>query len=373
MTRALFRRVTTLVAAIPLGLWAIGQPAAAGDSLARGAFLQTNLVSDLSTMGAPLIDPNLKNPWGMASTPTGPIRVSDNNAGVSTQYSISNGAAQSVAPVIEIPRPGNRPGGAPTGTVFNGSNGFVVSRFGQSGPSRFIFATEDGTIVAWSPTVSATRGVIVADNSKVVDSAGDVGAVYKGLAIDSESGGTRLYATNFRFATVDVFDTTFTQVQSFSDPAIPAGFAPFGIQNVGGQLFVTYAKQNAQKHDDIAGPGNGFVDVFALNGKLIQRFASRGTLNSPWGLAVAPSSFGRFHNNLLVGDFGDGHINGFDLATGNFTGQLGNGHGGAIQISGLWGLRVGNGGEGGDQNVVFFAAGINDEADGLFGSLQPTG
>jgi uncharacterized protein (TIGR03118 family) len=374
MTRALFRRVTTLVVAIPLGLWAIGQPAAAGDSLARGAFLQTNLVSDLSTMGAPLIDPNLKNPWGMASTPTGPIRVSDNNAGVSTQYSIRNGAAQSVPPVIEIPRPGNRPGGAPTGTVFNGSNGFVVSRFGQSGPSRFIFATEDGTIVAWSPTVSATRGVIVVDNSKVMDSAGDVGAVYKGLAIDSESAGTRLYATNFRFATVDVFDTTFTQVQSFSDPAIPPGFAPFGIQNIGGQLFVTYAKQNAQKHDDVAGPGNGFVDVFALNGNFIQRFASRGTLNSPWGLAIAPSSFGSFHNDLLVGNFGDGHINGFDLATGHFTGQLGTGRGGGtIQISGLWGLRVGNGGEGGDQNVVFFAAGINDEADGLFGFLQPTG
>jgi uncharacterized protein (TIGR03118 family) len=374
MTRGLFRRGATLLAGIPLALWAVGQPAAAGDSLARGAFQQTNLVSDLSTTGAGLIDPNLKNPWGMASTPTGPIRVSDNNAGVSTQYSISDGAAQSVAPVIEIPRPGNRPGGAPTGTVFNGSNGFVVSRFGQSSPSRFIFATEDGTIVAWSPAVSATRGVIVVDNSRVVDSAGDVGAVYKGLAIDSESAGTHLYATNFRFAAVDVFDTTFTQVHltgSFSDPGIPAGFAPFGIQNVGGQLFVTYAKQNAQKHDDVSGPGNGFVDVFDLNGNLIRRFATQGTLNSPWGLAVAPSTFGPFASDLLVGNFGDGHINGFDLATGTLIGQLGTGHGGTIQINGLWGLRVGNGGEGGDRNVVFFAAGINDEADGLFGSLQP--
>jgi len=329
------------------------------------------MVSDLSTTGAPLIDPNLKNPWGMASAPTGPIRVSDNNAGVSTQYSISAGAAQSVPPVIETPRPGNRPGGAPTGIVFNGSNGFVVSRFGKSGPSRLIFATEDGTIVAWSPTVDETRGVIVVDNSRVVDSAGDVGAVYKGLAIDSESAGTRLYATNFRFATVDVFDTTFTEVQSFSDTAIPSGFAPFGIQNIGGQLFVTYAKQNALKHDDISGPGNGFIDVFDLSGTLIRRFASDGTLNSPWGLAIAPSTFGPFHDNLLVGNFGDGHVNGFDLATGTFTGQLGNGHGGTIQISGLWGLRVGNGGQGGDLNAVFFAAGINDEADGLFGSIQP--
>lgn len=158
---------------------------------------------------------------------------------------------------------------------------------------------------------------------------------------------------------------------SFSDPGIPTGFAPFGIQNLNGQVFVTYAKQNAAKHDDVSGPGNGIGDVFDLNGNLIRRFASQGTLNSPRGLAIAPSTFGHFHDNLLVGNFGDGRINGFHLATGAFRGQLGDGQGGVVDISGLWGLRVGNGGRGGDPNFVYFAAAINDQADGLFGSIQP--
>ena len=365
---------STVLAAIPLCLWAVGQPAAAADhGLGRGAYLQTNMVSDIQGI-APVTDPNLKNPWGLASSPTSPMWVADNNAGVSTLYSIANGAATPLPLVVQIPAPGDVPGGAPTGAVFNGSSNFVVSRDGKSGPSRFLFATEDGTIVGWSPNVDLTHAVIAVDNSAAVDSAGDVGAVYKGLAIDSTSAGTHLYAANFRFATVDVFDANFNRVHlagSFSDPGIPAGFAPFGIQDLGGQLFVTYAKQNAVKHDDVSGPGNGFVDVFDLQGNLIRRLATRGALNSPWGLAIAPSSFGHFHDDLLVGNFGDGRISGFDLNTGTFRGQLGNGQGGVIQINGLWGLRVGNGGRGGDPNSVYFAAGINDEADGLFGSLQP--
>ncbi|HYS03478.1 MAG TPA: TIGR03118 family protein [Candidatus Eisenbacteria bacterium] len=373
MTTTLFRRGATLLIAIPLALWTVAQPVMAAErGLVRGAYLQTNLVSNIPKM-AQVTDPNLKNPWGLSSSPASPIWAADNNAGVSTLYSIANGAATPVPLVVQIPAPGNVPGGAPTGTVFSGSSGFVVSKDGKSGSSLFLFATEDGTIVGWNPGVDRFHGILAVDNSAAVDSVGDVGAVYKGLAIDSASAGTRLYAANFRFATVDVFDSTFTPVKragSFSDPGIPAGFAPFGIQNLGGQLYVTYAKQNAAKHDDVKGLGNGYVDVYDLNGNLLRRFASQGTLNSPWGLAIAPSTFGHFHDDLLVGNFGDGRINGFDLASGTFTGQLGNGLGGAIQIDGLWGLRVGNGGRGGDPNFVYFAAGINDEADGLFGSIQ---
>jgi uncharacterized protein (TIGR03118 family) len=373
MTTTLFRRGATLLIAIPLALWTVAQPVMAAErGLVRGAYLQTNLVSNIPKM-AQVTDPNLKNPWGLSSSPASPIWAADNNAGVSTLYSIANGAATPVPLVVQIPAPGNVPGGTPTGTVFSGSSGFVVSKDGKSGSSLFLFATEDGTIVGWNPGVDLFHGILAVDNSAAVDSVGDVGAVYKGLAIDSASAGTRLYAANFRFATVDVFDSTFTPVKragSFSDPGIPAGFAPFGIQNLGGLLYVSYAKQNAAKHDDVNGLGNGYVDIFDLNGNLVRRFASRGTLNSPWGLAIAPSSFGHFHDDLLVGNFGDGRINGFDLATGGFTGQLGNGLGGAIQIDGLWGLRVGNGGRGGDPNFVYFAAGINDEADGLFGSIQ---
>ena len=374
MTTNLFRRAATLLAAIPLALLTIAQPAAAAEQgLVRGAYLQTNLVSNIPGM-ALVTDPNLKNPWGLSSSSGSPIWASDNNAGVATLYAIANGVAAPVPLVVQIPAPGNVPGGAPTGTVFSGSSGFVVSENLKSGPSRFLFATEDGTIVGWNPAVDVTHGVIAVDNSAAVDSAGDVGAVYKGLAIDSASAGTLLYAANFRFATVDVFDSRFQPVKlagSFSDPGIPAGFAPFGIQNLGGQLYVTYAKQNAAKHDDVKGLGNGFVDVYDLNGNLVRRLASQGTLNSPWGLAIAPSTFGHFHDDLLVGNFGDGLINGFDLATGTLTGQLGNGLGGAVQIDGLWGLRVGNGGRGGDPNAIYFAAGINDEADGLFGSIHP--
>ena len=380
MTTTLFRRGATLLIAIPLALWTVAQPAMAAErGLVRGAYLQTNLVSNIPGM-AQVTDPNLRNPWGLSSSPpsssspASPIWAADNNGNVSTLYSIANGAATPLGLVVQIPAPGNIPGGTPTGTVFSGSSSFVVSKDGKSGSSLFLFATEDGTIVGWNPTVDLFHGILAVDNSAAVDSAGDVGAVYKGLAIDSASAGTHLYATNFRFATVDVFDSTFQPVKlagSFSDLSIPAGFAPFGIQNLGGQLYVTYAKQNDAKHDDVKGPGNGFVDVFDLNGNLVRRFASQGTLNSPWGLAIAPSTFGHFHDHVLVGNFGDGRINGFDLATGKFTGQLGNGQGGAVQIDGLWGLRVGNGGRGGDPNFVYFAAGIHDEADGLFGSIQP--
>jgi uncharacterized protein (TIGR03118 family) len=368
-TRITIGVIVTAALALP------GLTAQAG--IVRGAYVQTNLVSDLPGL-AMHQDQDLKNPWGLSSGPATPIWVSDNNAGVATIYRgdgtkfiLNNGTQQ--VPAVEIPAPGNVPGGTPTGTVFNATTDFHVSQNGKSAPSRFLFATEDGTIAGWAPSVNFQSAVIAVDNSTATDSAGDVGAVYKGLASGSSGGNNYLYATNFRFATVDVLDKDFNQVTltgSFSDPSIPAGFAPFGIQNLNGSLFVTYAKQDAAKHDDVKGPGNGFVDVFRTDGTLVGRFASGGTLDSPWGVVLSPASFGSFHEDVLVGDFGDGRINAFTQA-GGFRGQLKSATNAPIQIDGLWGLRFGNGGAGGDTGTLFFSAGINGEADGLFGTLTP--
>jgi len=260
--------------------------------------------------------------------------------------------------------------------VFTPTNDFAVSKAGKSGKSFFLFATEAGVIAGWNPMVDIDNAVLAKDNSLATDSAGDVGAVYKGLALGSVQAANYLYAANFRFGTVDVFDKTFTQQSqaafSFSDPNLPPGFAPFGIQNIGGQLFVTYAMQNAEKHDDVKGPGNGFVDVFNTSGVLLRRFATQGTLNSPWGLVLATSTFGNFHNDVLVGNFGDGRINAY-TPNGTFRGQLKSETNAPIQIDGLWGLRFGNGSNREDVNSLFFAAGINDEADGLFGTIQNVG
>jgi uncharacterized protein (TIGR03118 family) len=345
---------------------AMATPAQAG--VFRGSFQQTNLVSDIPGL-APLTDANLKNPWGLSSSPTSPIWVSDNNAGVTTLY---NGAGQKVPLTVNIPAPGNVPGGTPTGTVFNGTADFRVTEGGNSGPSRFLFDTEDGTLLGWNPGVDLNNAVIAVDRSTATDSAGDVGAVYKGLTNGSVGTANYLYASNFRFATVDVFDKNFA-LQSwpgaFTDKGIPAGFAPFGIQNIDGFIYVTYAKQNDQKHDDVKGLGNGYVDIYTTSGALVRRFASQGTLNSPWGLAKAPATFGNFHDAILVGNFGDGFINGF-AADGSFRGQLKSMTNAPIQVDGLWGLRFGNGGRGGDVNSLFFSAGINDESDGLFGKID---
>ena len=373
MHRKLYLKPALAVIAIAVAALSAA-PAQAG--ISRGSFRQTNLVSDTPGL-APLTDPNLKNPWGLSSSPTSPIWVSDNNAGVTTVY---NGAGQPIFPAGEpfvmIPAPDGGPGGTPTGTVFNGTSDFAVSQGGKSGASLFLFATEDGTIAGWNPGVNKASAVLAVNNSTATDGAGDVGAVYKGLTNGSviDASGTKnyLYATNFRFGTVDVFDGSFNQLNwagAFTDPNLPAGFAPFGIQNIGGLIYVTYAMQDADKHDDVKGPGNGFVDVYSTKGTLLRRLASRGALNSPWGLAAAPASFGNFHGDILVGDFGDGRINAF-APDGTFRGQLKSENHAPIQIDGLWGLRFGNGGNGGDVNSLFFAAGINDEADGLFGKIN---
>jgi uncharacterized protein (TIGR03118 family) len=365
-----------VAAAVSVGLAAASTPAFAGHVTATRAYAQTNLVSDIPGLAAHT-DPNLRNSWGTSTGPGLPIWISDNASGVATLYDgqgnpqPGSGDNQLVVTIPAPPSAGPGAVGAPDGTVFNSTaGGFLVSKNGVSASARFLFATEDGTIAGWSPSVDPTRAVLAVDRSTATDPAGDVGALYKGLALVNTATGPFLYATNFRFGTVDVFNTNFELVNSFTDPTIPAGFAPFGIHNIGGDLYVTFAKQDAAKHDDDAGPGHGFVDVFAPNGDLLHRLASRGRLNSPWAVTLAPSTFGAFAGDILVGNFGDGRINAFDPATGQFLGQLRSQHG-PITIPGLWGLRFPTGSLNITPNSLYFTAGPNHEADGLLGDITP--
>jgi uncharacterized protein (TIGR03118 family) len=342
--------------------------------IATRSYVQTNLVSDIPGLAAHT-DPNLKNPWGTSVGPGTPIWVSDNHAGLATLYD-SAGNPQPLQ--VAIPAPASAgPGavGAPDGQAFNtldpNSTDFVISKNEKSGPAFFVFATEDGTIAGWNPNVDKANAVIAVDRSTATDSTGDVGANYKGLALVSTPQGKFIYATSFRFGKVDVFDNHFNLVNSFTDPTIPAGFAPFGIHNIGGNLYVTFAKQGPGKGDDDAGPGNGFVDVFAPNGDLIQRLVSRGKLDSPWAVTLAPSTFGAFGGDILVGNFGNGRIHAYDQTTGAFEGALSRPGGGPVVIDGLWGLRFSPTTPGAGPNTLFFTAGLNHEADGLFGTLLP--
>jgi len=331
------------------------------DAAAQNSYFQRNLVSDIAGM-AEKTDTNLVNPWGIATSASSPFWVSDNHAGVSTLYD-GNGIASSL--VVTIPPPsGGTPPAAPTGVVFNSSTNFQIS---PGLASHFIFATEDGTIVGWN---SGSAGVVKVDNSPS-------SAIYKGLGIGTSGGSNYLYAANFFAGTIDVFDQNYapaTLPGSFLDPTIPTGFAPFNVQNIGGQLYVTYAKQDADKHDDVPGGGNGYVNIFDTSGSLVRRLISNGALNSPWGLALAPTNFGPFSGALLVGNFGNGKINAFDPATGNLLGTLQDPAGNPITIQGLWGLLFGNGGGGGDTRTLYFSAGIpgtnSIEDHGLLGSIS---
>ena len=343
-----------------------------------GSSYQTiNLVSNVPGL-APVTDPNLQNPWGVSQNTEGQFRVADNAAGLSTEYTAFG---QPIGKPITIPTPpGVTPPSAPNGNVFNTTSDFVISHGGKSAPATVIFSSEDGTIVGFNPAVDPNEGIIEADLSQS-------GAVFKTLTPGSINGANFLYASDFHNGTVDVFDKnfqlhTFSQDQ-FTDPTIPAGFAPFGLKVVNGDLFVTYAKQDAAGHDDVAGVGNGYIDEFTLSGQFITRFASQGLLNSPHGIALAPDDFGRFSNDLLVGNFGDSKINVFDLKTGQFLGQLTDSSGNPLIVNGgftnepdtkgLWGLTFGDGKNGAATNSLFFAAGINDENDGLFGKVTVSG
>jgi len=354
----------TLLAPIALAAAACFTTAVHADS-DDFAYQQKNLVSD-GAVQASTTDGHLKNPWGIVAFPGGPFWISDNGTGFSTLY---DGKGDIVPLIVTIPPPANSPSGTPatpTGVVWNPNGQAFLLAPGQA--ALFIFATEDGTIAAWNATVNRNAAVLKVDNSQ-----GGNGAVYKGLALATNSHGVFLYATNFRNGTVDVFDSTFkpaTLSGSFSDPRIPRGYAPFGIASIDGNLYVSYALQDAAKHDDVAGPGHGFIDVFDTNGNLIRRFASRGALNSPWGMVRAPLDFGGFSAHVLIGNFGDGHISAFN-SDGDFRGQLRYSSGRRITIDGLWGLIFGTG-VAADPNTLYFTAGTNGEADGLFGMLQAT-
>jgi uncharacterized protein (TIGR03118 family) len=339
-------------------------------------FIQTNLISD-GFVPAQQQDANLINPWGVAYGPTGPFWISENNAGVASVDSLNSGGILTVnaIPPITIapPSPGAGPA-TPDGQVFNSfasQNAFMLS---DGAPATFLFATEDGTISGWNNGAGSES--IITVNESVDPSDGNeaqgVGAVYKGLAIADTKAGPMLYAANFRHGTVDMFDQSFNHVKSFTDPNLSAGYAPFNVQVLDGKLFVTFALQDSTEHDDVAGSGHGFVDEFDLNGHLDARIASCGPLNSPWGLAIAPSGFGRYAGDLLVGNFGDGTINAFDIKTHDFLGQLLGGDGKPISIGDLWALIPGNGGAAGSPNALYFTAGLQDEAHGLFGSLTPS-
>lgn len=340
------------------------QDSSRNDAEHRGrVYAVRNLVSD-GFVKADHLDPDLVNPWGVAFNPNGFNWVADNHSGVSTLY---DGFGVKNSLIVSIPpAPGGAPPGAPTGIVFSGGPDFVLTQGTLSGPSRFIFATEDGTIVGWAPTVDGTHALLAWDNSPAH-------SIYKGLALAGNGSSHFLYATDFHNNKIDVYDATFHPVTlsgHFEDPRIPRGFAPFGIQNILGNLYVTYAKQDDDAEDDVAGPGLGFVDVFDPNGHLIRRVATRGALNAPWGLALAPANFGRFSNMLLVGNFGDGRINAFDLDTSEFRGQLRMAHGEPVTIEGLWGIAFGNGLLNQPINTLFFAAGPGDEEHGLYGRID---
>jgi uncharacterized protein (TIGR03118 family) len=331
-------------------------------------YQQTNLVSDEPGLAVNPPDPHLVNPWGLARSSTSPWWVANNGTGTSTLYN-GSGIAQSLVVTIP-PAPGSSEGGVPTGTVFNGSTDFQLVANTPTTAARFIFVTEDGTISGWNPSVNATNAVIKFPPAGVDNSA----AVYKGVAIASNQGARFLYATNFSQQRIDVFDATFTRIPQpqhvFEDERLTAqGFSPFNVQNIGGDLYVTFAKRDPATNDDVAGAGLGYVDVFSPGGQLLRRLEHGPWLNSPWGLALAPSDFGTFSHALLVGQFGSGEIAAYDVTTGRFIGKLLATSGDPVTIDGLWALGFGNGGNAGPFNTLFFTAGIDDESHGLFGTL----
>ncbi len=376
-------RPATSAFAVPfLVLAACGQSGRTSDPsalrLQGGTYVQRNLVSD-GFVPAERIDPNLVNGWGVAHGPASPWWVSDNGTGVATLYD-GDGAPRPL--VVSVTGAGGQPA-APTGVVFNDTTAFSISSGGASAAARFLFASEDGTLSGWNPGVpppaTSTKTVVAVDNSAS-------GAVYKALAVASTTAGPRLYAANFHAGTVEVYDGSFAAVPApgaFVDPGIPAGFAPFGLRVIGDQVYVTFAKQDDAKHDEVDGPGLGYVSAFGLDGTFVRRVASQGKLNAPWGLALAPSGFGRLSGRLLVGNFGDGHIVGYLLDDdGQGTDDDGDGDGdedggayltgtgGRITIDGLWGIDFGNDAAAGPSTTLFFAAGPGDEQHGLFGRID---
>jgi len=349
------RRLGLLVLATLLTLASTSSPA---DDHGRADFYQqTNLVSDLPGV-ALLQDTNLVNAWGLSFSATSPFWISDNGTGLSTLYAVTNdadGSPHITKQGLEVAIPGE---GNPTGQLFNNTSGF--------NGDIFIFASEDGTISGWRGALGTTAETLTNRSS----------AVYKGITLVTNTGTPLLLAANFSEGTVDVYDTNLNLTQ-FSDPWAPTGYAPFNVQNIDGFVFVTFAKQDSEKEDDAPGPGHGLIDVFNPKTGRFHRFATGSdaggrlkAINSPWGVALAPNSFGKHCGRLLVGNFGSGTIMAFE-ADGDFQGFLENSHDKPIVIDGLWGLAFGNGGKAGVPDALYFTAGPNGEGDGLFGSLVP--
>jgi uncharacterized protein (TIGR03118 family) len=350
--RRLVALATTAVAAVAGG-------GTAGASAMHHGYRQTNLVSDIPGR-AQLTDPNLVNPWGLAAGPTTPLWVANNGTGTATLY--AGGTAGT--PFSTVPLVFTVPMGAPTGQVFNGSNGFKLRTNAGPMPARFIFDSEAGTVSAWTPTTPLQMNA----RTKLTVP----GAIFKGLAIGFFQHHPALYAADFGHSRVWVIDSHFHVMNTpgaFMDPTLPSNYSPFGIQSIGRWVVVTYAKHVPGQGDETDGPGLGFVDVYTQDGQMVARLASHGALNAPWGLVRAPAHFGRFSGALLVGNFGDGHINAYNFKTGQWLGNLRRPNGDPIAINGLWGLRFGNGVAGGP-NDLLFSAGIQDEAHGLLGMIR---
>jgi uncharacterized protein (TIGR03118 family) len=329
------------------------------------SYLVHNLVSDLPDT-ADFQDSNLVNPWGLATTASSPFWIGNNGTGTSTIYG-TTGTPNAL--VVTVPTPAGPTGGAVSGVIANTTTSFPVA---TGKPASFIFCTEDGTISGWNSSVNPTAAIVTVDNSKT-------NSVFKGCVLGGTAAAPVLYATDFHNGVVDMFDANFNPIagaKAFVDSSIPAAYAPFGIGAFGGKIYVTYALQDSAKHDDEAGAGHGYVDVFDASGNLLTQLISKGALNSPWGMQMAPQNFGQFGGALLVANFGDGTINAFDPAKGTPLGTLMDPTGHPVTILGIWGLLFGNGGRGGDPSTLYFTAGIpgpygeDPESHGLFGSIQ---
>jgi uncharacterized protein (TIGR03118 family) len=352
------RRLSLVAVLLVAAAVAAGVATATTTATDSNAYVVHNLTSDVSGT-ADHTDPNLVNAWGLDAQQFGPWWVADNGTDLSTLY-IANGTPQSLVVTVT---------GGPTGLVANPGTNFVISKNGHSGPSTFIFSNEAGKILGWNSGVTGTGTKVAVDMSAA-------GAIFRGLAIIPNVGNGRLYAADFPNAVVDVWDGNFTQIVNpgaFVDPNLPQRYAPFGIQAINGHVFVAYAKQDATKQDEIAGPHLGFVDEYDADGVFVARVASHGALNAPWGLAGAPDDFGRFSNDILVGNFGDGKIHAYTRQTdGSYVrhGTLSAPDRSPIVIDGLWALEFGKGsGLNGPTNTLFFTAGPQEETHGLFGSI----
>lgn len=358
MARFVFNKVRNLITAgffCLLPLTAIAVP---------NIYTPHYLVSD-GFVPADHIDPNLINPWGIAfAPPTHPVWVANNGSGTSTLY---NGLGVSLPLIVNIPAAPSVGGvGKPTGIAYNNTAGWHVTNAGRSAPATFLFATKDGTISGWEPTINATQAIIAVDNSASQ-------ADYTGLTIGANGSLILLYVANFYSGHIEVYDSGFhpiTLAGDFTDPGIPAGFAPFNVQNIHGDIYVSYAKQDATKHNPVKKAGFGYVTLFNSRGQYLRRIATEDKLNAPYGMAFAPASFGKYSNHFLVGNYGDGKINCYDPVTNQYRARLHDVNG-SLVIKGLLGLSFGNGALIQPTNILFFAAGPDNGVHGAYGNITP--